>query len=132
MNIITVGKRLVPAEQIACVEIFDPAANPDFTPGKDFKGRLLLVNRERVLTEQTPEQFAEEWKFRFLQDDCVALNPWVTYRVESFSPTDRFTPTKPYQTRLKWRDLDGTDNSKLLLTDPAKVLKVIAGHGSFS
>src|ERR1700742_5035428 len=108
MNIITIGKRLVPAEQIACVESFDPLANPDFTTAKEFKGRLLLLNREGVLTEQTPEEFADAWRFRLLKDDRVALNPWVTYRVESFAPTESFTPTKPYQTRLKWRDLDGS------------------------
>jgi hypothetical protein len=128
MNIITLGKRLIPAEQIACVESFDPAANPDFAPGKDFKGRLLLINREQILTEQTPEQFAEAWGFRILKSDSVALNPWATYRVETFSPTETFVPQKPYQTRIKWRDLEGNEQSKLLLTDPETVLKVIAGH----
>jgi hypothetical protein len=89
---------------------------------------LVLINRDRVLTEQTPEEFAEAWKFRLLKDDSMALNPWITYRVESFAPTESVTPTKPYQTRLKWHDLDGTDNSKLLLSDPTTALKVIAGE----
>jgi hypothetical protein len=30
MQVITIGKRLVPAAQIAFIEAFDPAANPEF------------------------------------------------------------------------------------------------------
>lgn len=58
MKVITIGKRLVPSEQIAFVEVFDPSSNPEFKPEKEFKGRVVLLNREIVLTEQTPEQFA--------------------------------------------------------------------------
>jgi hypothetical protein len=36
MQIITIGKRLVPAEQIALVEPFDPASNPEFKPEKTY------------------------------------------------------------------------------------------------
>jgi hypothetical protein len=53
MKVITIGKRLVPAEQVAFVEPFDPSSNPEFKPEKDFKGRVVLLNREIVLTEQT-------------------------------------------------------------------------------
>jgi hypothetical protein len=45
MKVVTIGKRLVPAEQIAYVEPFDPSANPEFGPEKDFKGRVVLLNR---------------------------------------------------------------------------------------
>jgi hypothetical protein len=49
MQVITIGKRLVPAEHIAFVEAFDPAINPDFKPERDFKGRVVLVNRDTSL-----------------------------------------------------------------------------------
>ena len=39
-NVITVGKRLLPVEQIALVEPFDPTSNPDFKPEKQFKARV--------------------------------------------------------------------------------------------
>lgn len=35
MKVLTIGKRLVPLEQVACVEPFDPAANPEFKPEKE-------------------------------------------------------------------------------------------------
>ncbi|GLR90895.1 hypothetical protein [Bradyrhizobium iriomotense] len=38
MKVITIGKKLVPVEQVAFVEPFDPAANPEFKPEKDYKG----------------------------------------------------------------------------------------------
>jgi hypothetical protein len=33
-NVITLGKRLLPIEQIAVIEPFDPSSNPDFKPEK--------------------------------------------------------------------------------------------------
>jgi hypothetical protein len=58
MQVITLGKRLVPTEQIAFVEAFDPASNPEFKPDRDFKGRVVLLNRDTVLTEMTPADAA--------------------------------------------------------------------------
>ena len=49
-KVITVGKRLVPTEQIAFVEPFDGSSNPDFKPDRPFKARVVLVNRDTVLT----------------------------------------------------------------------------------
>jgi hypothetical protein len=57
-NVITVGKRLLPVGQIALVEPFDPSSNPDFKPAKEFKARVVLLNRDIVLTETPPEAFA--------------------------------------------------------------------------
>ena len=59
-----------------------------------------------------------------LPEDNVGTNPAVTFRVESFEPTKDFTPTKPYQTRLKWRDANGNEKSRLLLTKPEVVVAV--------
>ena len=46
-----------------------------------------------------------------LVEDDVAVNPAVAFRVETFAPTENFTPSKPYQTRLLWRDGTSTDHS---------------------
>jgi hypothetical protein len=51
MQVVTLGKKLIPIEQIAFIEAFDPASNPEFKPERDFKGRVVLLNRDTVLTE---------------------------------------------------------------------------------
>jgi hypothetical protein len=127
-NVITLGKKHVPLEQIVFVEPFDPESNPEFKPQKDFKARLVLLNRDRILTEETPAAFAEANGFRILAEDNVATNPAIAFRVESFEPTESFKPAKPYLTRLKWRDQEGRKQSKLLLTKPETVIaQVVRG-----
>ncbi len=122
MQVITIGKRLVPVEQIAFVEPFDPASNPEFKPDRDFKGRVVLLNRDTVLTEMTPQAFAAEHGWRLLADDNVAVSQALAFRVETFTPTETFQPRKAYLTRLKWRDHDGNEQSKLLVTPPETVV----------
>ncbi|RXH33340.1 hypothetical protein XH84_10250 [Bradyrhizobium nanningense] len=107
MKVITIGKKLVPVEQVAFVEPFDPAANPEFKPEKDYKGRIVLLNRDIVLTGQTPQEFAAEYELHLFTEDSVAVNRAIVFRVETFGPTESFKPAKPYKTRLKWRDLTG-------------------------
>ena len=124
-NAITVGKRLIASEHIAFVEAYDPSANPKFQTSREYKARLVMVNpADSVLTEETPQAFAAAHGFRMLQMDGVATNPAVRFRVESFVPAEGFAPRKEYVTRLLWRDLDGNDQSKLLLSDPETVLAV--------
>lgn len=122
MQVITFGKRLVPAEQIAFIEVFDPASNPEFKPERDFKGRVVLLNRDTVLTEMTPQDFAAAHNMRLLADDNVAVGQAIAFRVETFTPTDKFQPNKAYLTRIKWRDQDGNEQSKLLMTAPETVV----------
>lgn len=122
MPVITIGKRLIPTEQIAFVEAFDPASNPEFKPERDFKGRVVLLNRDTVLTEMTPQDFAAAHNMRLLGADNVAVGQAIAFRVEIFTPTESFLPTKPYLTRLKWRDHDGNEQSKLLVTAPETVV----------
>src|SRR5258708_16204193 len=98
MKVITIGRRVVPTEQIALVEAFDPAGNPEFKPEKDFKARVVLLNRDTVLTEETPQAFAEKHDLRLLAEDSVAVNPPLPFPVAPFAPTPRFTPPKPYTT----------------------------------
>jgi hypothetical protein len=124
MTVITIGKRLIPVEQIAVIEPYDPAANPRIKTERQFQARVMLIDRDSVLTEDTPEAFAEANGFRMLAEDRIALNPAVAFFVETFEPTEGFQPTKPYATRLRWRDRDGEIQSKLLLTKPETVLAV--------
>jgi hypothetical protein len=123
-NVITIGRRHVPIEQIAYVEPFEIAADSDFKPEKPFKARVVLLDRDTVLTEATPQEFADAHGFRMLAEDNVATNPAIPFRVESFEPTEGFAPAKPYQTRLMWRDPTGKNQSKLLLTRPEAVIAV--------
>jgi hypothetical protein len=122
MQFITIGKRLIPAEQVAFVEPFDPSSNPEFKPEKDYKGRVVLLNREIVLTEQTPQEFAAAHELHLFAEDNVAVSRSIRFKIEVFEPTESFKPTKPYQTRLKWSDLAGDEQSKLLVTAPEVVI----------
>ncbi len=121
---ITIGRRLCPIEQIALIEPFDPAANPRMQSEKAFKSRVVLTDRESVLSETEPFAFAEQHAFRMLLEDNVAVNPVVRFGVETFEAAEGFNPTKPYLTRLTWRDGDNTQ-SKLLLTAPEIALAVV-------
>jgi hypothetical protein len=125
MKVITIGKRLVLVEQVAFVEPFDPSSNPEFKPEKDFKGRVVLLNRDMVLTEQTPQEFASAHDLHLFVEDSVAVNRAIPYRIEVFEPTESFKPLRSYQTRLKWRDLAGEEQSKLLVTAPETVIAEI-------
>ena len=125
MNIVTVGKRLVPVDQIAFVEPFDPSSNPEFKPGKEFRGRIVLLNRDAILTEQAVDDFATEHELHLFTEDGVAVNRAIVFKIETFEPTESFKPAKPYQTRLKWRDLAGVEQSKLLVTPPETVIAEI-------
>ncbi len=124
-NIITIGRVLVPVEQIAYVEAFELPADGRFKPDKPYKSRIVLLNRETVLCEATPQEFADANGFRLLREDNVATNPGIDFRVESFVPTKDFDPGKPYQTRLIWRGLDGINRFKLLLTKPEMVIAIV-------
>jgi len=95
-NVVTVGNRFIPLEQIALVEPFDPAAQTDFKVEKPYKGRIVLLNRESVLTESLPQEFAAAHGFRMLPADDIAFNPAVAFKVEKFVPTEDFKPDKAY------------------------------------
>jgi len=120
-NIVTLGRRLIPIEHIAFIEPFE-SANPQFKPGKTYKARVVLINRDSVLTEETSQAFAQTHGFRILPDDAVATNPAINFKVETFVSSEGFSSSKPYATRLTWRDQDGNEQSKLLLTKPETVI----------
>jgi hypothetical protein len=75
-NIIAIGRKRIPIEEIALVEPFEPPTEqpPRFASDKEFKTRVVLIDRYSVLTEETVEAFAEANKFRWLPDDNAATN----------------------------------------------------------
>jgi hypothetical protein len=96
MTVITIGKRLVPVEQIALVEPYDPAANPRIKTERQFQARIILIDRDSVLTEDAPAAFAEANGFPMLAEDQTALNPAVAFFVETSSrprASSRASPT---------------------------------------
>jgi hypothetical protein len=121
---ITIGRKLIPLDHIAFIEPFEPSEHTRIRTEKDFKARVVLIDRESALTEETTSAFAEAHAFRMLEEDAVATNPAVHFRVESFAPGEGFQPRKPYRSRLLWRDYDGNQQSKLLLSPPEMVLRV--------
>jgi hypothetical protein len=82
-NVITLRREHIPVEQIAYIEPFEPPANGQFRPDKPYKGRVVLLSRETVLTEETPKDFAEANEFRFLREDNVATNPLISFRIRT-------------------------------------------------
>ena len=124
MTTITIGKRLIPIEQIAVVSPFDPAQSPRIQTERPFRSRVILLDRESVLAEFEPAAFAAERGFRWIMEDQTATNPNLAFGVESFAPADGFKPAKPYRSRLLWRDANGDRQSMLLLAVPEAVLAV--------
>ena len=124
-KVVTIGRRVLPIEDIALVEPFNPSSKPDFKAGEPFKARVILLGGDSVLAKSTPKEFADEHGFRFLSEDNVATNPAVSFEVEHFEPTENYKPTQAFLTRLKWRDRGGNDQSKLLLTKPEDVVDVV-------
>jgi hypothetical protein len=122
--VVHTSKHLIPVERIALFEPFVMPAEPPFQSNKDFKGRILLLDKMSVLTEETPEELAEANGFRFIPADRVATNPAIPFGVETFTPAENFQPSKPYVSRLTWRDGDGNVQSKLLVAPPELVLAV--------
>jgi hypothetical protein len=130
MTTVTIGRKLIPLEHIAFVEPFDPAASPKLETDKAFLARVVLLNRESVLTEETPAAFALGHGFRMLPEDQVGVNGAIRFQVETFTPTEGFQPSKPFRTRLMWRGPEGETQSKLLLSPPETVLAIaVKGEG---
>jgi hypothetical protein len=125
MSTIVVGKRHIPLEHVALVEPFDPSMHPGLRTERAFKARIVLIDRQSVLTEDAVEAFAGTHAFRFVTADQLATNPAIRFGVENFTPADGFEPTKPFVTRLSWRDLDGNTQSKLLVSPPEAVLAAV-------
>ncbi|MCP3439810.1 hypothetical protein [Bradyrhizobium sp. CCGUVB14] len=134
MTTITIGKRLIPLEHIALLEPFDPSQQQRMQSERPFQTRLVLVNRDSVLSEDALATLAEQNGFRIFADENIATNPAILFSVEGFEAekSGDFQPTKPYRSRLLWRDpITGKAHSKLLLAAPEDVLAtVVRGEGT--
>jgi hypothetical protein len=129
-NIITVGQHHLAIGQVACVEPFDASAQrEDFRSDKPYRSRIVLLNRDTHLSEDTPEAFVTRYGFLFLAEDETAFNPGLFYKVSSFTPTATFNPRKPFKTGVEWTDAFGEKQRKLLLTQPEIVLATLVRGG---
>jgi hypothetical protein len=112
-------------EHIVAIEPFAPETQLPIPSERSFHARVLLLNRDNFLMEQTVEDFAKKHGLLLLPEDQLSVNAVdVRFSVETFVPKPGFQPTKNYRSRLVWTDLDGERQSKLLLTPPDTVLAV--------
>jgi hypothetical protein len=124
-NVIRISKRLIPIERIALFEPFVISTDQGLRSTKEFKARIVLLDKVSILSEETPEQLGVAHRFRMVAADRVATNPAVHFQVETFEPAEHFKPTRPFLSRLSWHDQDGNTQSKLLLAPPEIVLAVV-------
>jgi hypothetical protein len=124
-NVIRIAKRLIPIERIALFEPFVISTDQGLRSTKEFKARIVLLDRVSILAEETPEQLGVANRFRMIAADRVATNPAVNFQVETFEPAEHFKPSRPFLSRLSWHDQDGNTQSKLLLAPPETVLAVV-------
>jgi hypothetical protein len=122
---IQIGRRFVPLEHVVLLEPFDAAAQTRLFSDKPYQTRVVLIDRDSVLTEEPLATLAERHSFRMLPEDDIATNTAIHFSVEAFERAEGFTPNKPYKSRLLWRGPGGEFESKLLLTEPEKVLAVV-------
>lgn len=121
---IRVGKRLVPAEHIALLEPFVPSAQSPINSDKPFQTRIVLLDRESVLSEDAMDPLAESLSMKVIASERVAISRKLRFTIEGFAPSEGFKPTKDYKSRLVWRDLDGQPQSKLMLSEPDLLLAI--------
>ncbi len=60
---IQVGKRIVPIEQIALIEPFDPETQKNMRSSRAFRSRIVLLNRDSGLSKAYPLAFSEDHAF---------------------------------------------------------------------
>jgi hypothetical protein len=130
-NVVRVSKHLLPIERIALIEPFVASAGEPLNTNKEFKTRIVLRDRISVLSEDDPETLAKAHGFRWIEADRVGVNPLVVFRVELFSPTESFKPSKEFLSRIAWTDEGGNTQSKLMLTAPDALLAIVfRGQGA--
>jgi hypothetical protein len=125
-RIIQLGRDLIPLGDVVWVEPGDPTKQrEDFKSDKPYRSRVILISKnETHLCELLPEDFINRDNFRFLVVEQIAINPAISFRVETYVPSGLQT-AKEFKTRLKWRDTDGEWQSKLLQSDPEIVAATV-------
>ncbi len=68
-----IGRRLIPLEQIALIEAFDPSTQTRMKSERPFQARVVMIDRDSVLTEEPVATLAERYGFRMLRK--TALQP---------------------------------------------------------
>ena len=124
-KVVRFPKSDIPVEQIVLFEPFVAPTDPPLRTNREFKTRVVLLDRTSILAEETPEQLAQDNSFRLVSGDQVALNPEINFRLESFAPTEGFQPSRPFLSRLIWKDNKGVSQSKLMLSEPEELVSVI-------
>jgi hypothetical protein len=74
-NIEVLGRRLIQSNTLPGETVRSPAVNPQFKAEKTFKARVVLMNRESVLTEDT--RLRPSQRFPDATDEGVSTNPAV-------------------------------------------------------
>jgi hypothetical protein len=123
-DLVQIGKRLVPLEEIALIENYTPDASKPLRTEKAFRSRVTMLDKTSVLSEDGIAAFIDTHGFRMITPDSLATNPHTTYWVEKFEPSEAFQPEKPFLTRLLWRGQNGMAHSKLMLAPPEAVLAI--------
>jgi hypothetical protein len=125
-NFLIVGRRQIPRSSVALVE---PCSFPDDSisrPTAHVYGRVVLINRDSILVGEYPVSFSRVHGFCWLSTDQAGLNPDVSFRVQDFLPPVGFVPSRAFASRVVWRDQDGNEQSKLLLSEPNTVLEALS------
>ena len=65
-NVIRIAKRLIPIEQIALFEPFIAPTDPPLRTEKEFKARIVLLDRVSILSEETPKNWQKRTPFDLL------------------------------------------------------------------
>jgi hypothetical protein len=68
------GTKFITRDRVVLVEPFNADDNPNFKPKSPRQSRVVLFTRS-FLSPKTPEDFARDHGFFFLEKDRVAINP---------------------------------------------------------
>ncbi len=76
-NTVQIGKRLIPVEQIALIEPFEPSEQSNMKSTRPFQTRVVLIDRDSVLTEEALALFEKLSRpmppgFRFDREEANA------------------------------------------------------------
>lgn len=124
-NIVRSARHVLAIEQIALFEPFVAPSDPPLATDKKFASRIVFLDRSSVLSEETPEALSDAYGFRMVVADRVDTNPTVSFKVETFEPTENFAPSRPFSSRLCWKDQRGVTQSKLMVSSPESLVAIV-------
>jgi hypothetical protein len=122
------GTEFITRDRVVLVEPFNADDNPNFKPKSPRQSRVVLFTRS-FLSPKTPEDFARDHGFFFLEKDRVAINPdhFSTdpskddvLHVRRFEPKSDRPPRKDFKT-----DIFGDGGYTSLVTEPEIVHAIL-------